>query len=70
MTVSHERVESNQCSLGSGLEVRAVVGKVLGGGSVKGGGVGVTEGERDRRLMDWAREDNWDEMVDWSMGVG
>ncbi len=47
-----------------------MVGKVLGGGSVKGGVVGVAGGEGNRRLVDWAREDNWDKMVDRSMGVG
>jgi hypothetical protein len=41
-----------------------VIGKVLGGGSVKGGVVGVAMGEGNRGLMDWAREDYWDEMVD------
>jgi hypothetical protein len=70
MTASCERVESNQCGLGSGLEVGVVVGKVLGGGSAKGGVVGVAGGEGNRRLMDWAREENWDKMVDSSIGVG
>ena len=52
------------------MEVGVLVGKVLGGGSVKGGVVSVAGGEGDRRLIDWAREDNRDEMVDRSMGVG
>jgi hypothetical protein len=50
--------------------VRVVVGKVLGGGYIKGGVVGVAGGEGNRRRMDWAREDNWDDMVDSSMSVG
>jgi hypothetical protein len=56
--VSYERVESNRCGLGSGLKVGAVVGKVLGDASVKRGVVGFAVGEGNRRLMDWAREDN------------
>ncbi len=35
---------------------------MLGGGSVKGGVVGVAGGEDNRRLIDWAREDKGDEM--------
>ncbi len=53
------------------MEVGVVVGKVLGGRSIKGEVIGVAVlGEGDRRLMDWAREDNWGKMVDRTMGVG
>ncbi len=69
-TTSCERVESNWCGLGLGLGVGVVVGKVLGGGSVMVGVVGVAVGGGNKRLMDWAREDNCYKMVDRSMGVG
>jgi hypothetical protein len=69
-TASCEKVSSNQCGLDSGSEVGVVVGKVLGGGFVKGGVVGVAVGEGDRRLMDWVRENNWDKMVERSIEAG
>jgi hypothetical protein len=61
---------SREGGLGSGLGVGVVVNRVLGDGSIVGLVVGVAVGRGNRKLMDYAREDNCDKMMNRSMGGG